>query len=293
MQRTIASLALVLCPLLLFCSCEEILYAVLDESFEDGEFIQELLFDESTDSEESQETEESQDSDDHNQPPSTQPVESEVADISSQPEAEQEVSSASEQAVSSESKPQVVEVKSWVKEVVNGTNSVVKGYYDGTGAMISSELWMGGLPTVYYYYTETDISYFQLIDNSANINEIWNTPTTLNSSGLPDNNVFPNNFAVEFMHHQASDLLSELFVDVPENVSASKDIAVLNNFLGINTSPRYEAAVDQGGYSVPQRWIYEYSIDGITILMLCTNNETTISYAVLYPTDRPPTYATY
>ncbi len=188
---------------------------------------------------------------------------------------------------------EAVMVKDWIKTVITDGNGAVNSIYGDSGATTYSELWLGGIPTVYYIFSDSDLSSFQLIDSSDNISSIFTGATSHDERGLPDYNVFPDSFAVDFMLHKADDLIQEIFVDVPDEIKFSKDPAELNNFLGLDVFPEYVPAVDEAGYSKSARWEYTYNVDGFTIIMICIESEDVINHAVIHLSSKPPLYDTY
>ncbi len=285
--------SLLLSTALFLTSCDAIVGGILEEVIGSDELDLDELIEQLNEAQDAAEDESSDDTADIDNEEDQlsepeQPIEQPAAE--SQSVAEEDSSSGEQE---SEPQPADVELKEWVRNIVDGNNGVVKNYYDGGGAEVSAEIWMGGIPTVYYIFNNSDGSYFQLVDTSGNLNEVWDSASSHNSSGMPNYNLFPDNYSVDFMFHRADDLIQELFVDVPDEIAYSNDPQVLNDFLGVDVKAEYEAPYSDMNFSRPERWVYEYEIDGYTILMMCYDSENLINNAVIFPTDSPPVYDTY
>ncbi len=286
--------SLLLSTALILTSCDAIVGSVLEEVIGTDELDLNEILEQLNETQDEEET--SQDTAEDTEgalPQPEQPTEQPTPEQESAPEPESTPEPQPEPQPEPEAQPADIEVKEWVKDIVNGNNGVVKNYYDGGGAEVSAEIWMGGIPTVYYIFNNTDGSYFQLVDNAGNLNDVWGSASSHNSSGMPNYNLFPDGYDVDFMFHRADDLIQELFVDVPDEVAYSTDPQVLNDFLGVDVQAVYEAPFNDANSSRPERWVYEYDIDGCTILMICYDSENLINNAIIFPSGNPPVYDTY
>ncbi len=189
-----------------------------------------------------------------------------------------------------EPEPAPIIVNTRIKETLQDGNSVVKKYFEVDEYDAEAEIFMGGIPRMYYSLPDTVLTYFQFVDTEGNVGEIWGNVTSHNERGLPDYNPFPDSYPVDYVYHASHSMFVDIFLNAPEELGSTRSMAALQQYLGTDVAAVLVPGEDLGGYTTYDKHTYTVSVDGVTLIFECYDDIDTVGGVVMYLEGKEPVY---
>ncbi len=192
-----------------------------------------------------------------------------------------------------EEQPEKITVNEDFKAAILGDNGAIKQIHSGFSGTVEAELFMGGTPIIYYYNSsESLLTYYQFVIDGTDLYTIWSNSTSQNDRGLPNYNLFPDTFTVDFMYHASPTMFKDVFPNAPDEIASSRNISDLHAYLGVEQEAKYTPGESNAVMTTYDKYTYTYHYDGITI-MASGSEEGIIDGFVMYEIGNEPDMLIY
>ncbi len=196
-------------------------------------------------------------------------------------------------AVEEEAKPEEIIINENFKNAILNDNGHIKQIHSGFSGEIMAELFMGGIPIIYYNQpSQSTLTYYQFVMDGTDLHSIWANASSLNDRGMPNYNLFPDTFVVEFMSHASPTMIKDVFPNAPQEIAGSRSIDDLNAYLGVENEGEFIPGESNAVMTVSDKYVYTYHYDGITIIA-SGSEENIINQFIMYEIGNEPDYLIY
>ncbi len=179
------------------------------------------------------------------------------------------------------------------KAAVLGDNATIKQIHSNFAGEVEAELFMGGTPIIYYYNSSQSLlTYYQFVIDGTDMYAIWANSSSTNDRGLPNYNLFPDHFTVDFMYHSSPTMFKDVFPNAPDEIANSRNISDLNAYLGTEQEAEYIPGESNAVMTTYDKYIYTYHYDGLTIIA-SGGEEGVIDAFIMYEIGNEPDYLIY
>ncbi len=179
------------------------------------------------------------------------------------------------------------------KAAVLGDNATIKQIHSNFAGEVEAELFMGGTPIIYYYSSSQSLlTYYQFVIDGTDMYEIWSNSSSTNDRGLPNYNLFPDHFTVDFMYHASPTMFKDVFPNAPDEIAQSRNISDLNAYLGTEQEAEYIPGESNAVMTTYDKYIYTYHYDGLTIIA-SGGQEGVVDSFIMYEIGNEPDYLIY
>ncbi len=195
--------------------------------------------------------------------------------------------------VEEEPEKEPVKINEDIKNAILGNNATIKQIHSDFDGEIMAELFMGGTPIIYYSNPgQSRLTYYQFVIDNTDMFTLWSNASSHNDRGLPNYNLFPDNFTVDFMSHASLTMLKDVFINAPDEIANSRNISDLNAYLGVENEGEFTPGYSNAVMTVADNYTYTYHYDGITIIA-AGGEEGIIDQFIMYEIGNEPDYLIY